>query len=125
MKKYWFPLIFLLTWMSACSTTPISDRQDRQQFQFTVTDYAEIGYGSVFSLETQEKPSRTLALTVLVGEDSLFPDLQLAAMNQRFEGTFAFESDHAPYRHMPITGFVDDNMKVWKLVSLKKLQPLP
>jgi hypothetical protein len=123
MNKFGLTFVLLLGLLSACNRQSLTKRNNLQEFQFSIIDYSEIGYGSVYTIETDEKPSRKLALTVLAGEDSLLPGPQFGQHNLRFEGRFAFDSDHAPYRTMPITGFVDDQMKVWKLEALQWVPP--
>lgn len=121
MAKWW--AFFWMVSFTGCASGPQEQaaNQNTQRFQFTVTQYAEIGYGSVYTIETKENKPRILALTVMVGEAGEFPDLHFGSLIQTFEGTFVFKENNAPYRTMPITGFVDEDKKIWKLVELKHL----
>lgn len=121
MGKWWLAVVIVLFW--GCTPGPNEQSRGRttQEIQFTVTQYSEIGYGSVYTIETDEKPARVLALTVLVGETDQYPSLGFESLKKSYRAQFVFDSNNAPYRTMPVTGFVDADRKIWKLKELTLL----
>jgi hypothetical protein len=59
----------------------------------------------------------SIMLTVMVAEKELLRRLETLAAGEHVSLQFAHYQDNAPSPRMPITGFVDANMRAWKVLK--------
>lgn len=77
--------------------------------------YGELYEGKITKVIEGDMFSDQFTLCVMVGDTLVSKKIHSRVINKL---TFIREEENVPYHTMPLTGFVDDKMTSWKLVSI-------